>query len=280
MPDLSRAESYKSQPGGAARLGGLRPAETGRVKAGFLKSGRRAWLTLAPETRLGLTVIASVAALAMSNLISVGLILAASALYLLAQVKLKAAAMVYLFFSLMMATALACLWGLAFVFPTLRDAPIESVIVPFFRLAISINMIAPLALYAELSGLITTMNRLRLPGLIKLPLLVTIRFIPTFINDLKQLREAVRIRFRGRSGPLFWGRRPFLWWRVFFLPLVVRLIRSADELAVAAELKGLSAETDFGSAPLTFSRTDRIIIGLGCAIIILAAGQEVLYVTM
>jgi energy-coupling factor transport system permease protein len=108
-----------------------------------------------------------------------------------------------------------------------------------------------------------TLGRLKFPGLIKLPLIITIRFIPTFINDLLELRQAVSIRFRGRGGLKFWLLRPRLWWRVFFMPLVIRLIRSADELALATELKGLTASTDFGGGKLAWGSGDKIILSLG-----------------
>jgi energy-coupling factor transport system permease protein len=113
--------------------------------------------------------------------------------------------------------------------------------------------------------------RLRLPGLLRLPLIVTIRFIPTILNDLVQLREAVGIRFRGRKGFLFWLRRPVTWWRVFFQPLIVRLIRSADELAMAAELKGLEPDTDFGGIPVPFSAYDRLVALIAAMALALSA---------
>ncbi|MDR1921572.1 MAG: energy-coupling factor transporter transmembrane protein EcfT [Candidatus Adiutrix sp.] len=248
MPDLSRI-----RPAGADRLG------------------------LAPEVRLGLTLLASLAALAADDLWAAATLLAASGLYLILQARLRTIALAYLFFGAMAMTALGCLWLLSFVFPALKEASPAAVIVPFSRLGVSVNMVLPLALHASLSGLVGTMNRLPIPGLVKLPMLVTIRFIPTFINDFSQLRQAVRLRFRGRAGLLFWCRRPFLWWRIFFMPLVVRLIRSADELAVAAELKGLSAETDFGRAPIILKKADRATLALGAAAVTAASILQVFH---
>jgi energy-coupling factor transport system permease protein len=142
---------------------------------------------------------------------------------------------------------------------------------------VSINTIIPLAINARLSGMVHSLNRLKVPGILKLPLLITIRFIPTFINDLKQLRVATRVRFRGRGGFFFWLTRPLLWWRVFFMPLVVRLIRSADELALAAELKGLSVKTDFGREALSLSRADRLVMLLALYAILAAFLARSLY---
>ncbi|MDL2260224.1 energy-coupling factor transporter transmembrane protein EcfT [Deltaproteobacteria bacterium OttesenSCG-928-K17] len=232
-------------------------------------------LNLSPEVRLGLAVAASLAALIIDNIFAAGLLLAASVVYVFAQVRPRTIGLVYLFFLFMAHIALGCFWLLGFVFAAMKDASPFSVILPFTRLAISINLILPLALNASLSGLAGTMNRLKMPGLIKLPLMVTIRFIPSFLNDLQQLRQAVRLRFRGRGGFFFWLRRPVLWWRVFFLPLVVRLIRTTDELAVASELKGLSVETDFGRQALHLKAADGLAIA-GAALAI--AGASILQV--
>ncbi len=232
---------------------------------------------LAPEVRLGLAVVASLAALAASAPPAAAVLLAASLVYVLWQLPSRTVAWAYLFFAVMAGVALGCFQLLGLVFPIMKEAPLSTVTLPFSRLAVSVNLILPLAFQASLSGLMATMNRLKLPGLIKLPLMVTIRFLPCFLNDLQQLRQTVRLRFRGRSGFFFWLRRPGLWWRVFFLPLVVRLMRSADELAVASELKGLSAETDFGGAPWSLKRGDLLAIAGGALALAGAAALQVLH---
>jgi ABC-type cobalt transport system, permease component CbiQ and related transporters len=232
-------------------------------------------LPLSPEVRLGLAFATSLAALIMNDSLALILLLAATSIYILLQVRLKVILIAYLFFSLMTGIALGCAWVLGFFFSAMKDSSTALVIMPFARLAISVNMILPLALYASLPGLAATLNRVWLPGVVKLPLLVTIRFIPSFLNDLVQLRQAVRLRFRGRGGFFFWLKRPLLWWRVFFMPLVVRLIRSADELAVAAELKGLSSETDFGRAGFELKSVDRATLAAWSAVICLGSLLQV-----
>jgi energy-coupling factor transport system permease protein len=220
--------------------------------------GKRGILSLAPESRLFLTFSASLFSLIFGDPYSLGVLLGASALYLALEARLKTILIAYLFFGLMCAIALFCLYLLGFVFPGIRTQSSLLAVLPFMRLAVTVNTVIPLALNAKLSDMARTLNRLYLPGMLKLPMLITIRFIPTFTNDLFQLSQAIRIRFRGKGGLLFWLGRPLLWWRVFFMPLVVRLIRSADELALAAELKGLSAETDLGSQKLILSEADRL----------------------
>ena len=234
-------------------------------------------LRLAPETRLGLTLTTSVAALIVNAHGAVICLLTASLIYLLLQVRLKVILQVYFGLSLMAGIAVGCACLMGFVFPAMRTVSLDAALIPFARLGIAVNMVLPLSLHTRLSDLVNTLNRLRMPGVLKLPLLVIVRFIPTFLNDLSQLRQVVRLRFRGRGGLRFWGVHPLLWWRGFFMPLVVRLIRSADELAVAAELKGLSAETDFGRPPLSFRFADRAAMVIGVLTLLGTAFLQVTY---
>jgi energy-coupling factor transport system permease protein len=234
------------------------------------KSSRRL-LNLSPATRLALTLAASLSSLALSDVTALIALAAASTFYLFLEARPKTMIVVYSLFALMASVAMFSLRLLGHVFEAMSDRPLSAALSPFLRLLVSLNAILPLALNATMSDLFNVLHRLRLPGVIKLPLLIAIRFIPSFVNDLRLLREAARVRFRGRGGPRFWPRRPRLWWRAFLFPLVVRLIRSADELAMAAELKGLSTETDFGRRSLGFGRADRLALLLAAVAISTAA---------
>jgi energy-coupling factor transporter transmembrane protein EcfT len=67
-----------------------------------------------------------------------------------------------------------------------------------------------------------------------------------------------------------------IFWRVFFQPLVVRLIRSADELAMAAELKGLEPNSPFDEKPASFSADDGLVFFISLMAIVLAMAAEFL----
>ncbi|MDR1309156.1 MAG: energy-coupling factor transporter transmembrane protein EcfT [Deltaproteobacteria bacterium] len=231
-------------------------------------------LHLRPETRLLLMMAASVSSLALGAPRALALLLAFSMLYAAAETRPRTLLMAYAFMGLMCAMSLACVWLLGSIFPPMRDAPLSMAISPFLRLGVSLNALLPLALNSRLTDLAMALGRLRLPGIVRLPLMVTIRFIPTILNDLVQLREVVGIRFRGRRGLLFWLRHPLTWWRVFFQPLIVRLIRSADELAMASELKGLEPDTDFGGHPGPFSADDRLTMLMAALAVGLSAAAE------
>ena len=120
----------------------------------------------------------------------------------------------------------------------------ESLAVPFMRGAVMLNVVLPLALTCRVQALLTALKGLRLPFCIYLPGAVMIRFIPTFMNDVKQVAETLKIR-GCRLGPGEMFRHPLMMLRLLFTPLLFRSLRTSEELAIAAELKGLEAGGKF-----------------------------------
>jgi energy-coupling factor transport system permease protein len=94
----------------------------------------------------------------------------------------------------------------------------------------------------------TSLKTLGLPFVIYLPASVMIRFIPEFINDVKLIRESMRIK-GFNPGIQFVTLHPFLVVRLLVVPLTIRALRSADTLSVAAELKGMDANTRMTKIP-------------------------------
>jgi energy-coupling factor transport system permease protein len=214
-----------------------------------------------------MTAVTSVVSLYLSDPWALGFLFAVSAGYLLLEVKTGFIIKIYLLLALMTCLAALSVFVLYKLMPAMASSSRSiNVLVPFERMAVMVNMVLAMAMKTGLAGLAKTLGSVYVPGVIRLPLIVMIRFIPTFFNDIKQLREAIRMRFRGRGGLLFWLRRPLLWCRIFFMPLIVRLIRSGDELAVASELKGLSADTKLGSEGFSLRYAD--IVAFGCLVLI------------
>ncbi len=227
-----------------------------------LKKYQRISLELSPAVRVIMSVAISITCLFLENAWALGLLFAASAIYLLVEVKAALILKVYLLIAVMAALALLFILIIYQVMPAMQNSGRGmNIMAPFQRLAIMVNMVLAMAMNTSLAGLANTLNGIYLPGIIRLPLIVLIRFIPTFFNDMEQLREAIKIRFRGRGGLLFWIKRPALWSRIMFLPLVVRVIRSGDELAIASELKGLNAKTKFSDGGLRIACRDIMALG-------------------
>lgn len=82
------------------------------------------------------------------------------------------------------------------------------------------------------------MNRLKCPRVITLGMLITLRFIPFTVSEIKRIREAVRVRGMGvnvKGGYLY---------RTFFLPLIMRITSISDILSLSLETRGFSLENN------------------------------------
>lgn len=226
-----------------------------------MQRNKRRGLGLSTGTRIIMTVASSIVCLYLYNSWALGLLFLGSAIYLCAEVKFNLVWKIYVLLAILACIAACFILIMLQILPAMGSSGRGmNLTASFERMAISINMILAIGMNTSLTGVTNTLSRACLPGFIKLPLIVLVRFVPTFFNDIQQLREAVRIRFRGQGGCWFWVRHPVLWSRILFMPLVVRLIRSGDELAVASELKGLSTKTRFGDNGLVFSRNDALAL--------------------
>lgn len=143
---------------------------------------------------------------------------------------------------LAMATGCAALVRMAA--PSMPPVNAATMLVPFLRLAVMVNVVLPLAFATPLQALLASLKGFRLPFVLYMPLAVMIRFIPAFVADMKQIAEALRIRGCRLSWKQFF-RRPFLVMRFVSAPLLFRALKASEDLGVAAELKGLGASRTF-----------------------------------
>lgn len=135
-----------------------------------------------------------------------------------------------------------------------------NVATPVLRIWIVVHTVMALTVAVNLTELFRTVTVLPLPYVIKLPFLLIIRFLPSFVNESRLLTEAVKLRFAGR-GTWGWCIRPVQAWRVLFMPVVVRIIRTSDELAMATELKGVSPQAFPTSRRRLFHGIDCFLLG-------------------
>ena len=132
----------------------------------------------------------------------------------------------------MMFFALGCSALIGLAVPQLMRWNLFSLTVPFLRMLISVNLLLMLSLSTPVQELFNRLRVARLPSWLQIPLSVAIRFIPTFLGDCAQIRDAARLRpGKGLAGM----------WRGMVVPLIFRVLYSADDLAMAAELKGINA---------------------------------------
>lgn len=75
--------------------------------------------------------------------------------------------------------------------------------------------------------------QLKCPRVITLGMLVTIRFIPVLVGEIRQIWEAMKTR----GARMAWYRFDCLY-RAFFIPLTMRIINISDTLSLSLETRG------------------------------------------
>ncbi len=194
---------------------------------------------LHPQTKILLTLATIIAALVFRNFYALGVFAIGSTFYMLSTKKYKAAALTYVFVMAMWVLSLFNIWLVSFIFPALwENLTLKSLAAPFLRVVISMNMVLGMALTMRVEQAQAALYSLHLPGMLTLPLTVMIRFIPAFVHDIKQVHQALRLRGYNLT-PLSTFMHPYLVLRMAFVPLIFRALRTAEDLAVAAELKGI-----------------------------------------
>lgn len=109
--------------------------------------------------------------------------------------------------------------------------------IPFVRGLCILNTVLVLALSSKVEDLMAVLERLRLPFVVYLPAAVMIRFIPTFMDDLKMVADALRLK---GVDSRFWGTHPLQAVRMAFMPVLFRALKSAENLGLAAQMKGVT----------------------------------------
>jgi len=228
------------------------------------------------RTKLGVSLLASIVVIVMSQPAALAVLAGASALYAACLKKPRIILIVYAAVALMWAVAAAMMAGMHMVWP--RAAPLEwdRLAVPFLRTVVMVNTALPLALASRTQSFLGAFKALRLPFCLYVPLAVMVRFIPAFIDDVRQIRECVKIR--GYRVSFFgFAAHPVLALRLVLMPLLFRSLRSSDELGVAAEMKGLGSAR--AMTPLyraRFGREDAVMAGLVAAVLVPGVALQVL----
>lgn len=227
----------------------LCPAAGERADAGMLDV----------RSRMFVTLLASAVTIVISSPEGQSVLFAASFLYALSVRRYRALLIAYAFMAVMLAAASLCTFAMSRFLPSVPFS-LPSLSVPFLRGAVMLNVVLPLALTCRVQALLTALKSLRLPFCIYLPGAVMIRFIPTFMHDIRQVAETLKIRGYDLSvGEMF--RHPLMMLRLLFTPLLFRSLRTSEELGIAAELKGLEAGGRFvPCASSAWTRHDTLLV--------------------
>lgn len=215
-------------------------------------NNRQATSSVDCRARLLVVLIASVAALVLESWPALALMAATGVVYLSMLRRWRMQFICYIMLIAMAVMSLIFIRILALFMPVMRQAGVVSMIVPFLRMAIVFHAVMALALTVRLQDVLVVLKNMHTPRCIYLPLAVTVRFLPGLIHDVRQLHECLRVRgYRGMS--LF---RPRLW----ILPLLFRTLHLSDELAIAAELKGVGYGRAVSQAMPSFWSRQQLIL--------------------
>ncbi|WP_139905234.1 energy-coupling factor transporter transmembrane component T family protein [Clostridium thermarum] len=89
----------------------------------------------------------------------------------------------------------------------------------------------------SMSPIFLTRNLVQLgfPRVITLGMLATIRFVPMLLSEAKQICEAMKTR-----GVSLSIRKPFIVYRAFIIPFLMRMISMSDIMTVSVETRGFA----------------------------------------
>ncbi|WP_320043878.1 energy-coupling factor transporter transmembrane component T [uncultured Desulfobacter sp.] len=222
-------------------------------------SGNKPANPLDIRTRMLICLVSSLGIIFIQSSLALGILTLASFIYALAHGRFRVLAAAWCCVGVMFAMAMGCVRIMLIFWPQIGEvAGLGAFFNPFLRILVLVNTIFALAVSSRIQDLMTSLKTFGLPFVIYLPASVMIRFIPEFINDVKLIRESMRIK-GFNPGIQFVTLHPFLVVRLLVVPLTIRALRSADTLAVAAELKGMDANTRMTKVPSPIPGTWDII---------------------
>ncbi|MGN0835541.1 MAG: energy-coupling factor transporter transmembrane component T family protein [Candidatus Spyradosoma sp.] len=162
--------------------------------------------------------------------------------------------------------------GLRRLADALGTQAFSTVLLPFMRICVSMNVFLALGLSFDNAEFVAVMRRLRLPRVVFVPLMVCCRFVPSFVNDLRELYESLRVRRRKMNFlSMLLAPRDFL--RFIVVPVCVRTLRIADNLVMMCEVRRVGYERrGVGVPERPLRRRDALTLAfaLSCAVVALA----------
>ncbi len=245
--------------------------ETEKNVAGLGKRSFFPFLTLDVRSRMLICLLASASVIFFKGQTALSFFTAVTFFYALFSVRrLQLLGVCYLAAVIMWLLSLCFVYILHIVFKDMPMSDFIAILIPFLRSLVMLNTVLALALTSRVQILLVALKGLRLPLWFYIPAVVVIRFIPDFIRDIKQISETLRIRGY-HLNPVFLLLHPILSVRLLLAPMLFRALRSADELAIAAELKGIRHDVKMVSyRPTSFGKND--LVALVVVIVVICAG--------
>ena len=230
------------------------------------------------RTRLLMSLVVTLVTLYLSSNTTLAAMSAITFAYLLQTKRYAVIVSAYLLMLLMSILSLGIIYGSSRLFlwllpgdgmAKMMSGVLDGFHTPFLRSIPSMNVLLAIGLNFSVQGFVGTMKSVRLPRFLFLPLLVFCRFVPEFVDVVRQLRDAVRMRgFAVGFGSAI--LHPLQTIRLTVIPLIVRALRMADNLSIAAEMKRVGyARKPTQLCTLRFRKVDFVMLAVTA---ILSAG--------
>lgn len=143
-----------------------------------------------------------------------------------------------------------------------------TILLPEMFLFLIIRMVAIIMTSIPILGMppgeiMAVLKKLKVPNYIALPFIFMIRFFPTVKIEFKEVFESLRLR------AIISIKEPIKALEYTFVPIIIRCTRIAEELAAAAESRGISRPGDHTSRrKIILSSKDYILMGIAIIIFI------------
>ncbi len=209
-------------------------------------------------TKIGLCFVISIVTLIIDNTNALSILVVGSFIFAVSQIRFKVMFIVYLLVVLMSVFSMASAFGLSKLIG-MGDYSLFTMIRPFMRILVVFQVLIVTALSTSPQEILINLKSIKLPRILYLPVLVMLRFVPSFINDLRQINESLKTRGL-RITPISIIIHPILTMRCSVYPLIFRALRSSDELAIASELKGVGYYKNVTSFKKNYFKTEDFIL--------------------
>lgn len=198
-------------------------------------------------TKLAITLFFSIFIVFINNENALLVLFGASVLYVAPLKKWKAMIIGYAIIMLMYLSSILFTTLLGLIGERFGVSENFEMLIPFLRVAFMINLSLALTLSSGVRKLTNVLKTIKIPRFIFLPTIVVFRFVPSFINDIKQIQQSIKLRV-GSINFKMMITKPRLFIRLMIVPAVIRALRSAEELSAAAELKGISSSNKINNS--------------------------------
>lgn len=215
--------------------------------------------TLDMRTKILVSVMATTSAILLNDWRLLAVVNVLTLIYVLSLRRFRPVAVMYIMTALMIGAAFCIIpvlvWSMNALAPhlpawlgdgfrslssKLGDQGFASILLPFMRISVSMNVFLALGLTFDNQEFISVMRKLRLPRIVFIPLMVCCRFVVSFVDDIRQLYESLRVR-RRKMNFLFLVTSPMCFLRFLVVPICVRTLRIADDLVLMCEVRRIGS---------------------------------------